>query len=407
MSTSEGTQPAGGGWSWNQYAIFRVLLGSYLVVHFVHLLPWGVELFSNRGMLANAAHSPLIGVFPNLLAWLDSPFAVTTLLIGGVGGSFMLTIGRWDRIAAVGLWLLLASLFGRNPLIANPSLPVVGWMLLFHACMPARSNAQSGSDGRVPKYFFGLAWLLLAIAYSYSGWTKLFSDAWVQGETVRWVLENPLARDTWLREWLLATPPWLLESVTQVILYVELLFAPLALIGRLRVWLWGIMLVVQLGFLVLLNFADLTTPMLLLHLLTFEPRWLRERAFDQKATLLFDGECGFCHGWVRFVMQEDRASVFAFQPMQLATQANAASERADFDSMIVEIDDGQQLEKFIAAKFILSRLPGLWRLLAVLMQIVPAFVGDRVYSFIARHRRRLAPKPATLCPILPPPGERS
>lgn len=396
MTPTERTKFAGGGWTWNQYAVFRVLLGGYLIVHFAHLLPWGVELFSSQGMLADAELSPLIGVFPNVLGWLDSPVAVVALLVAGIAGAVLLVIGRWDRVAAVCLWLLLASLFGRNPLIANPSLPVVGWMLLFHACLPAK---RERSD-RVPTVFFALAWFLLAVAYSYSGWTKLFSDAWVEGETVRFVLENPLARDTWLREWLLATPPWLLESITLIILYVELLFAPLALIRQLRAWLWGIMLVVQLGFLALLNFADLTTPMLLLHLLTFNPRWLPQRASARKATLLFDGECGFCHGWVRFVMQEDGTSMFAFEPLQLTTQADATPEQ-DYDSMIVELDDGTRLEKFVAARFILWQLSGLWRLLAAPMHLVPVFVGDRVYSFIARHRRRFAPKPATLCPIMP------
>ena len=52
MTPTERTRSAGSEWTWNQYAVFRVLLGSYLTVHFAHLLPWGVELFSSEGMLA-------------------------------------------------------------------------------------------------------------------------------------------------------------------------------------------------------------------------------------------------------------------------------------------------------------------------------------------------------------------
>jgi len=406
------------GWTWGQYGVFRVLFSSYLLVHFWQLMPWSAELFSNAGMLPIARLSPLVHAFPNLLAVLDDPLTVAALVGSGVLASVLLMVGRHDRIAAVWLWFLLACLFGRNPLIANPSMPVIGWLLLFHALLPGRRALSEGSS-TVPAAYIGVAWFMLSVAYSYSGWTKLWSDAWVHGETVRWVLQNPLARDHGLRELLLATPDWLLQTVTYVVLYVELLFAPLALFKRLRPWLWGIMLGVQFGFLTLLNFADLTIPMLLLHMLTFDPRWLERRQHaGEKATLYYDGDCGFCHGWVRFLLSEDRDRLFQFAPMQafidpsatpdgsgryISRQGSGARIRNtdDFESMIVETSDGQRLLKTEAARYILERLPGLWRVAAVLLRFVPAIIADRLYDVIARHRKRLARNPSGLCPVVP------
>src|SRR5207245_3602172 len=53
------------GWTGGQYSLFRAVFGLYLFVHFVELVPWGAELFSNRGVLPHAAASPLIHLFPN------------------------------------------------------------------------------------------------------------------------------------------------------------------------------------------------------------------------------------------------------------------------------------------------------------------------------------------------------
>ena len=50
--------------------------------------------------------------------------------------SLMFMLGYFDRAAAIFIWFILACYFARNPLIANPALPYLGWMLLAHAFMP-------------------------------------------------------------------------------------------------------------------------------------------------------------------------------------------------------------------------------------------------------------------------------
>ena len=78
------------------------------------------------------------------------------------------------------------------------------------------------------------------------------------------------------------------------------------------------MLLVQFGFLLLLSFPDLTIPMLLFHLLLFDPAWLPRRPLHG-ATLHYDGECGICHAAVRFALAETprTGAALAFRPMQL------------------------------------------------------------------------------------------
>src|SRR5687767_10985547 len=125
-------------WTAGHYSAYRALLGVFLIVHFAMLLPYGAEVFAAGGTLSAAALSPYIGVLPNPLAWFDSPASVTALLILGIASGWLLAIGYCDRIAAVVAALLLAWLFQRNPLIANPSLPLLGWLLVLHLFVPPR-----------------------------------------------------------------------------------------------------------------------------------------------------------------------------------------------------------------------------------------------------------------------------
>jgi hypothetical protein len=269
-------------WTPRAYAIFRLGFGAYLLLHFLQLLPWGTELFSREGLLPETAMSPLTRLFPNLLTLNDSPLAVTLMIAMASVASCAFALGWGDRAAAVVMWYVLACLFGRNPLIANPSLPYLGLVLLGHAIMPSsgplfrrgRGRAEDSSWQMCPGVY-ALIWALMAVGYSYSGFTKLGSPSWIDGSAFRALLENPLARPGFLREALLSLPAPLLEGLTWGGLALELLFAPIAIFSRLRPWLWLAMVAMHISLIALVDFADLSLGMLALHAFTFDPAWLR------------------------------------------------------------------------------------------------------------------------------------
>src|SRR5262245_35106428 len=128
------------GWTRGQYTIYRVVFGLYLLQHFLALLPWGKELFSSAGVLPKVSLSPLTHVFPNILSLADSPFFVEACLMAAAVLSVFFTMGKFDRVAALLLWYLWACFYGRNPLIGNPSMPFIGWLLLGHLVIPSGSS---------------------------------------------------------------------------------------------------------------------------------------------------------------------------------------------------------------------------------------------------------------------------
>jgi hypothetical protein len=260
-------------WTERTYALYRAALGAYLTVHFAQLLPWAMELFSSDGVLPAQA-SPLLRAFPNVLALCDAPWAVTGFVAAGVLLAMALLAGWWDRLAALFLWYVWACLFGRNPLIANPGLPYVGLLLLVHAALPRRPGPSEKTRWSVPPALFGAVWVLMALGYSYSGYTKLLSPSWVDGSALAAVLDGPLARPGWLRAALLALPAPVLRVCTWGTLALELLFAPLTLWRRARPLLWAALLAMHVSLIVLLDFADLSLGMVMLHLFTFDPAWV-------------------------------------------------------------------------------------------------------------------------------------
>ena len=403
------------GWTGGQYSLLRLLFGAYLLAHFAALVPYGPELFSNAGMLSDATSSPLYPLYPSPLFAFDDPVVVRLALVAGCLLAAGFALGAADRLAALLLWFLLASLAARNPLVASPGLPFVGWLLLAHAALPPAPYGSLGARGRsdpaggwqLSPDIFAAAWMVMALAYAYSGYTRLLSPSWIDGTAVARVLESPLARPGLLREGMLALPAPLLQLGTWGALALELLFAPLALLRALRPWLWLALLGLQLSLMALVDFAELSAGMLLVHAFTFDPAWLRPGPARGKSPplLYYDGTCGLCQRALRFVLSEDQAGSFRFAPLgsEHFTAAVPAPQRDALpDSLVLDRGDGVLLVRSAALLELARRLGGVWRAAAAALSLVPAPLLDPAYDALARVRHRLFARPEQACPALPP-----
>lgn len=379
-------------WTGGQYGLYRAALGSYLAVHLAALIPYAAEIFSSRGVLPSAALSPLTRWFPNALAVADAPGAVVAALVLGVAAALAFAAGWKDRWAAAALWYLWACLFGRNPLIANPSIPYVGWLLLAHLFVPPKT--KTGEDWRLPTELYAAAWAVMAVSYSYSGWTKLQSPSWYDGTAFSYVLSNPLMRGHWLVDFLAGLPGWTLKSLTWGALGAELFFAPLACSARLRPFLWSALFAMHASLIGLVDFADLSLGMVMFHLFTFDPAWIKA---GPGGRLFYDGGCVMCQSFVRFVLSEDRGERILLSPLGGAAYAASRPPAALPDSAVVLTEDGRWLVRSRAVLYSLKALGGVWRLLAAAGSLAPLFLADRIYDFIAARRK----KSDGACPVPP------
>ena len=120
--------------------------------------------------------------------------------------------------------------------------------------------------------------------------------------------------------------------------------------------------------------------------------------------IFYDGTCGLCHGFVRFVLARDRAARFRFAPLQGPTFRAVVPEdrRAGLpDSVVVSDDDGRVLARTDAVAHVLVSLGGAWRPLGRALRALPRPLRDAAYDAVAAVRRRLFRRPPDLCPLVP------
>jgi predicted DCC family thiol-disulfide oxidoreductase YuxK len=121
--------------------------------------------------------------------------------------------------------------------------------------------------------------------------------------------------------------------------------------------------------------------------------------------LFYDGHCGLCHRAVTFVLAHDREGAFRFAPLQGETFQRVVTPEGQTalpDSVVVMTADGRLLVRSDAFLHIFRRVGGFWKVLAIVLSIVPRGLRDFVYDFVARIRFRVFGRREDLCPVMPP-----
>lgn len=371
------------------FLLFRCLFGLYLAVHFFTLVPYAWQLFSNVGMIPKAGDLPTYPFFPNVLFWLDAPAFATAFVFALGALSLLLAVGKWPRLVPLLLWYGWACLVTRNVFIRNPGMPYVGWLLLALPLIPAVHS----TPGRwtLPRPIYVCAWLLLALGYSLSGIHKLQSPSWIDGVALLRLVENPLSRPTFLGQIILGLPPLAVQLGTWFTLGLEVSFAVFALWRRSRPWIWLALVGMHLNIMFVVDFVDLTLGMIMIHLFTFDQRWIPARPAVAPLVVFFDGVCNLCNGFVDALMREDQEEVLKYASLQGDTARSLGlgiPEGEGAKASVVVVEGDRRYTESDAVLRIMAALGGVWRL-GTIAQVLPKGLRDSAYHWVARNRYRL------------------
>ena len=112
--------------------------------------------------------------------------------------------------------------------------------------------------------------------------------------------------------------------------------------------------------------------------------------FDAQRIVFFDGVCNLCQRSVQFILTHDSKATFSFASLQGDVAKKILSpHQLDTEQVnsLVLLENGKVYTRSTAALRVAKQLNGLWPILYVFM-IVPPFIRDAVYNWIARNRYR-------------------
>lgn len=128
---------------------------------------------------------------------------------------------------------------------------------------------------------------------------------------------------------------------------------------------------------------------------------------DDKPIIVFDGECVFCSGWVKFALKADTRRRYRFMTAQCelgaALYRHYGLDARDYETNIL-IEDGVAHFRSRGSIKMVAGLGFPWSL-AKALSVIPTSIADRLYEFVARNRFRIAGR-KSYC-YLPSPQDRA
>jgi hypothetical protein len=182
--------------------LFRVGTGLLVVAYFIRLLLEYRDYTSESGFLDHALHRQFFWFTELTLFYLGSgDLYKISLLVLGLVGALMLTVGWHPKVGTVLAWVIGVSVHRWNFAVINvddSSITLLLWWMLFlpigHCLTYRTRDWRSEVPLRVNGFFVRAFFANLFIYYLTAGLTKQWSPLWREGLALFVILKLPLAR---------------------------------------------------------------------------------------------------------------------------------------------------------------------------------------------------------------------
>ena len=326
-----------------------------------------------QALLVLGVCAVMLGVRPHRLIAL--PTAVLLMVADGIGKGYGGSLSH-AQFAPLYLAVLLALL---------PSSDVL-------------SVCGRSATRRSPRFWafaaFALA-LVISIPYSLVGARRIATgiDVFYGDHMTVWLATRSLSPATYdFRAGLMALDyPWLALAFKAgfVIVTAAEVLTPLALLNdRFRLAWLAVIIPFQVVTLFTMNIFFWQNVILILVLFTAFAYRIGAPAAPGTPIVFYDGVCGLCDRFVRWVHGRDVERVFRFAPLQGETAAARLGPQGRDDSewSVVLLDGNGRHERSEAVLRIACALGGGWGVIASALRYVPRPLRDAAYRFVAARR---------------------
>lgn len=378
-------------------ACMRVGLGALILVDLLIRWPDIGWFLSNTGAYTAAASKAAASDYRFSLYWVSDSLVWTQVLFTvNACVALLLMLGVRTRLMSLLAFVLLLSLHNRNPVLLQGGDNLLLLLTLWGLFLPlgARLSVDAVMTQTPPTSNVYLGWgsaaLLLQVlsVYFFSAFLKNGAEWVSEGSAIYYALHNDqvahLLAPYW-RDW-----HWLTVPLTHYVWWLELVGPVLALSPLLNNWARGVValcfITLEIGFLLNLNvglfpFISITSLLILIPTPAWDRlgQWLKPKA-SSPMVMYYDQGCEFCKKTC-FLLRAVFGLNADILPAQSHPEIGPILER-EFTWVLAV--DGQRFLRWQALVECIARggrFRGVARVLALLFPW-----GDRIYSWIGRHR---------------------
>lgn len=225
------------------FSIFVRLLGSYMLVYGLLLIPHAALLYSNVGYLPTAELNNL-PVWASIFSTFDTPVAVTVCMATYAFLGALLVLGIRQPFIPFMAWIFYCSFQNRNVLTSNPGTDLIGFLLIFLTIAFFSTwllRIRRSATYALPQPLYEGAWFIMGLAFTTSGLRRLGGHAWSEGTGLREALAIIPSAEHWLaitaHHLISMIPAWLMHIVNFAVVGLFVFSLPLAMVPRARPYL--------------------------------------------------------------------------------------------------------------------------------------------------------------------------
>lgn len=342
----------------SHFTLFRIILGAGLFLHFVTLSPLAPELTPTSSI-----RIPFYQLYlPNPLSFLETSSSVRTFIVTCSILSVLFCIGFRRRLLGTILFLGFISSINGFPFMPTIRDGVLPFALLIAMLTPEGEPLsvwpESKSTWQVPSWV--ARWWPRIVALG------VLSTTSIQLSAGGWQPIDIAIGTLFLAGALLLVSPQSTALGWLILVGLAIVIPQQRFLALLLAYFAGLVLIAGKGLLF---------------------SWRREPPLARE--VFIDGDCVLCNGFGEFLLREDVQLRFRVGALQGTTAKSElpASIIGELNSIVLK--DGTHVYTESAAILrILNGLGGLWSL-SIFGFLIPAFIRDTVYRFIAKHRYRL------------------
>ena len=122
------------------------------------------------------------------------------------------------------------------------------------------------------------------------------------------------------------------------------------------------------------------------------------KKMNKEEIIIYDGVCILCNSFIRYILKKDYNLHFKVTNLQSKFTKTRYPEVLEVDSVAVILKNGKILQKSKAVYYIFNKIKILF-IIRALIYILPTFLSNIVYDFIAMIRYKIFGKYSS-CPII-------